>query len=428
MNTLVPVIIIGLGMPQSHGASSQQPVNAPWWPLVEQADVLVAGKQYLAHCAHLGAQKLAVTKDIEGLFATLQALHGQNKRIVMLASGDPLFFGVASKALQVFGASQCRCIPQVSSMQAAASLAGVPLQDMQPVSLHGRDGWNALGCALLQHRPLFVLCDAINSPAAIAEFCQQRGYAHSLSYVFENLCQTEFGEYASQLPVVALSLQQVQNLPAPAPHALQCMVILPEKEVACSPSLFGIDDDAFAKEKGLITKAPVRSVGLGLLQIAPWHTVWDIGAGSGAVSIEASRLAYNGQVFAIEQHPGRVEIIMRNRATYGAANLEIVTGSALTVLDDLPCPQRIFMGGGLGTNEEQGIALLQQAWERLAPQGRLVAHCVLLHSLERARHTLQALGAKVSITHMQISHSSPLGQDIRFEAANPVYLVCAIKE
>jgi precorrin-6Y C5,15-methyltransferase (decarboxylating) len=168
---------------------------------------------------------------------------------------------------------------------------------------------------------------------------------------------------------------------------------------------------------------------LACLGILPGDTVWDIGAGSGAVSIDASRLAWRGRVFAVEPKPARAAAIRVNRKRCRACTVEIVEGLFPDCLAaaSLPRPQRIFLGGGLGGASEKAEALLRSAWDQLLPGGRLAAHCVLLASLERARAVLGALAGEVAVSVVTAAESTPLAGDLRLQALNPVFLVTARK-
>jgi precorrin-6B C5,15-methyltransferase / cobalt-precorrin-6B C5,C15-methyltransferase len=183
-----------------------------------------------------------------------------------------------------------------------------------------------------------------------------------------------------------------------------------------------MDDENLLHEEGLITKQEVRAAGLGLLGIEPGHVVWDLGAGSGAVAIEASVLAFEGMVFAVERNRDRCEIIRRNIRNTGAYAVETVQGEMPGCLDGLPGPDRIFLGGGVKRN-----GVLETAMDRLRPGGRILAHVVLIGSLEHAMRVLKQAGWNPAVTQVQIGRSRPLAGDLRIEALNPVLAVSAKK-
>lgn len=210
---------------------------------------------------------------------------------------------------------------------------------------------------------------------------------------------------------------------------------------------FGLPDLLLATENNLLTKGPVRAAGLAALGVEAGDTVWDLGAGSGAVSVEAARLAWRGQVIAVEAKAGRIPLIEENRRRFSAANLEIVHGLLPEALEHClarhPRPKRVFFGGGLGRESGDGCRgedgdgngvvpagperIFRSAWEALLPGGRMVIHCVLLSTLEFVRAELDRLGVAAEVTCIQASRSAPLAGDIRLQAMNPVFLVSASK-
>lgn len=485
--SLPPVYVMGLGLPAPCGRAA----DSPWagvaarlrgHPLLREADILIGGKAQLAAFAEHPAERIVVDADIPGLYARMERARAKGKRLVVLCSGDPLFFGLGARLIELFGPESLRFIPAVSSLQASAAFLGLAWEDLLPVSLHGRRDMARLAHALAAGRPLFLLCDKKNTPRTIAAWMLERGCDAFRMHVLDNLCCGADGQVrAERHAVFRLDQAMVWDDPvttdqngAFASGAVQRVILLvPEDpadgpdagrelppgntERACKGSLrpdsarsasgarrpFGVRDAAFAVENNLVTKAPIRAAGLAALAIAPHHIVWDLGAGSGAVSVEAARLAYLGQVFAVEQSPARLRLIRENRQRFGVANLEIVPGNmpgilpALPALENedafcasfpLPRPHRIFLGGGLGGDFRTAREIVRTAWAALLPGGRLLAHCILLSSLERARALLRELDASsISVSCLQASHSAPLARDMRLEAQNPVFLVLAEK-
>jgi precorrin-6Y C5,15-methyltransferase (decarboxylating) len=188
----------------------------------------------------------------------------------------------------------------------------------------------------------------------------------------------------------------------------------------------GISGAQPADEGGQFAQGSVRAAALADLRIRPNDLVWDLGAGSGALALEACALAHRNLVFAIERDSTRVLCIEENRRRFGAANLEIVTGNAPDCLHALPDPDAVFIGGGLG-KPESFHPLFSAVCSRLKPGGRLTISCVLMGSLERCRAFLQALGWETRLRCIQASETSPLGTDQRLAALNPVFLISAVK-
>ena len=447
-----PIHIFGLGLPVRGPDDSAPRYARVAHPAIDQADVLVGGKAQLAAYEDSSAQKLVIGKDMDALYAAIRENREAGLRQVVLCGGDPLFFGLGARLAELTGPEDLHVHPGVSSLQAAACLANMPWESVRAVSLHGRSDWLPLAHALLAACPVLVLLDSKATPAAIASWMLQRGLWRFSMLIMENLYLTPEGDVAAA-DMFTLSLPQAQSQPAAAPAGddrprSRVVFIRPETSLLSSsdaqPWPFGLSDSDVVKENKLLTKSPVRAAALASLGIEPRHVIWDLGAGSGAVSLEAARLAWQGVVYAVEKNPDRLAAVRENRKRYGAANLEIIEGEMPACLPEedragrgqvqdvpgdtaLPCPDRIFIGGGLGGSTEQASAIVSRAWSALKPGGRLLVDCVLLSSLERARAILLGLGAKVSVTCLQASTSSPLAQDMRLEALNPVFLVLAEK-
>ena len=489
--TPAPLYIIGLGLPGvfapgaghalanalcSASREAEAFSCAFAKPVLPEADVLVGGKEQLALYPEHSAERLVVGADIEGLVRRMAENRIQGKIQVALCSGEPLYFGLGGVLTRRFGPEGLRILPGISSLQGAAAVLGFPWEGARSVSLHGRSDWLPLAHALLEERPVALLADSRVHPAAVAAYLRERGREDYALHLLEGLYLRSDGvaaarhvrafsveEALEQMPGCARASNEgktpdsgkipVQGcrpprilvlLPLPAPKTNTHQSI-PEKTAAPAAwrGSFGLPDAAFAVERGILTKTPVRGAALAALGIAPTHTVWDLGAGSGAVGIEAARLAHKGLVLAVEKDPVRITLVRENRKRFGAANLEIVEARLPGCLpsehsEDVPhgeaaallrrhSPQRIFVGGGLGGDAEEACRLLRGAWQSLEEGGRLVCACVLLSSLERSRAVLAELGARVELISLQASQSKSLGGDVHFEGHNPVFLVIADK-
>lgn len=191
------------------------------------------------------------------------------------------------------------------------------------------------------------------------------------------------------------------------------------------PHVIGIPDDAFEQRKpkrGLITKAEVRLISLSKMQLRPDAVVWDIGTGSGSVSVEAARLAPRGQVWTIEKNEEDVVIARRNVERFGLAErVRVVHGRAPQGLEQWPAPDAVFIGGSSGAMQP----ILAAAAERLRPGGRIVANAATIENLHEAVTGLKALGLGVEVTLAQIARSKPILNLTRFEALDPVYIITA---
>ncbi len=427
MNGAPVMTIIGLGM-----GAAPAPGNPFWQEAALKADCLVGGARQVeafVKCYECPATtRLTVNADLEGLFARLAALRAEGKNILILAGGDPLYYGIAASlserpALRAFRAQEdMRILPGISSLQEAAARLGFNWGQAESVSLHGRDNWPALGRASLRKRPLAVLTDHSSGPDKIAAFLLERGRGGYLAHIFENIGHPETEKH---LP---LSLEETLAhnwLEALRPQRF--VILMPTDGWRAGPSL-GMPDDEFEQEGGVMTKRMVRAAALSALRLEPGHCLLDLGAGCGGLSVEASALLPEGSVHAVEEKERRVGLIKANRRKFGAANLEVAhSGIAEFLANFNGEAQRIFFGGGLSGGPESCDGLIRRAWELLPPGGRLAASCVLLKTMENVRNAFGGLGAKTESFCLQASESAQLGPDEYFRAQNPVFILAAEK-
>ncbi len=382
------------------------------------AQVLVGGARQLSWFDGHPAEQVPIVAPLERVLDTIQARLAEEKEVVVLASGDPLYFGVAETLVTRFGESEVRILPNVSTLQAVAGRLKIPWQHIPTVSLHGRKGMDELLAAIMAHQWVAVLTDKRNIPSAIAQAIRERALAPDNSdkpfvlWVFEDLESEKerVGRYtladAEQRSFSHLNMVLVERT---AP---------PEKQLR-----LGIRDEDFHCESRVMTKWPVRAVGLAALGPAPDDVVWDVGAGCGAVSIEAAALMRRGVVCAMERRGARVTDIRANVARFGAYIVEPHHGVAPECFDDMPPPDKIFIGGGLSGDS----TVLQEATVRLAPGGRIVIHCVLLDSLALAKAHFKELFWKHEATLIHPSQTHELAGDLHFQSQNPVFVICAEK-
>lgn len=400
-----PIIVLGLGL--------QQPLPEHHRQRIQAAQVLAGGRALLERFPDAPAERIPLTGQLETALLALEQRYHAGQSILVLADGDPLFFGIGATLAKRLGQRAVRIFPAVSSLQEACARLALPWHTIACVSLHGRDTFQSLNVALMSNTGVCLLTDAKHSPDKIARHLLDRGVDWFDAHIFENLNSTEEQHHH-------LSLREVVGSVF---GPVSTLLLLPSR--APRRPVLGIADNALATEGTLMTKGPVRAAALALLRISPAHTVWDVGAGSGAVSLEACALAHEGCVMSFERDAGRALCIKENRRRFGAANMEIFTGEAPQCLHQLPPPDRVFVGGGL--NGDAGEDILMTIAAALPPGGRLVISCVLLGSLQLALTFLQQMQWPFDVTTIQASHSAPLAGDLRLNAVNPVFLVSTEK-
>jgi len=380
--------------------------------LIERAEVLYGGKRLLSLFQDHPADKVAIGGDIQ---AAIQAVHASvgKKRQVVLASGDPFFFGIAESLVKELGKQAVEVLPNLSSLQLAFARIKESHSDATFVSLHAK-GLRELFAAIPHAKKIGILTDPTNTPQRIASELLERIGPRYVAYVFENLGGANERVTFGELHDIASQTFSPLNV-----------VVLLKKEPGPQEvfPITGIPDKAFFQrtpDKGLITKAEVRAVSLAKLCLRETSVVFDIGAGSGSVGLEAARIARKGMVYAIEKHPEDVEHIKKNRLKLAVANLEIVQGVAPEALEDIPeAPDAVFVGGSGGRMK----GILEHVAQVLQPFGRVVVNIATLETLAQTLRALKGIGFQAEVTLIQASKSKELLGLTRLVGLNPVFLV-----
>jgi precorrin-6Y C5,15-methyltransferase (decarboxylating) len=387
--------------------------------LLASADLLCAGRGLLQRLfPEIGENDgangnvLLLSAPLEPVYARIAEAHAAGLRVLVLADGDPLFFGIGASLARRMGRGAVHIIPALSSLQLACARLGLPWHDVVCLSLHGRDNFGPLNAAVGRGAPLCVLTDGDIRPDAVARHLLDRGVDWFFAHIFERLNFPD--ETAAHVPL---------DEAAGMDFGPSCTLVLTPSALPRRPSL-GLEIEALAAD-GVVTKTPVRAAALALLRIASGHTVWDIGSGSGAMAIEAAALAHQGRVVAVEKKPERILCIEENRRRFGAALVDIHLGEAPGCLEALPEPQRVFIGGGLSGKD--GPRILLHVSRRLPSGGRVVACCVLLDTLARCRDFFRKQGWPCEIVCVQAAESRPLAGDAHLAAMNPVFVLAAQK-
>jgi precorrin-6Y C5,15-methyltransferase (decarboxylating) len=399
---MIPVQVVGLGM-------SPADLSPRAMDIIREAQVLVGGRRLLDYFPELRALKIPLGKDPAGTLRQLPAL-AETKRVVVLASGDPNFYGIGPLVVKALGEEQVVIHPNLTAVQAACARLKMPWQDARIISLHGRT-WEPLRAALGRPGPLIIYTDPDHTPRGIAGFLLSHGFPQARVCVAEDLGQDT--ERVTWMNLAEASGRDFSPLN---------LVVVPEAGavLADGPQLhLGLPEEVLAHHAGLITKSEARAVVLAKLKLLPGQVLWDVGAGGGSVGLEASLLLPGGKIYAVERHPERAAQIAANRDKFGVHNLEVLCAPAPVCLAQLPDPHRVFVGGG----GPEVAAIVRNAIKRLRPGGRVVISAALLETLETARNVLSEPGWEVEVVQLQVSRSHALGGGTALQALNPVWIV-----
>jgi precorrin-6Y C5,15-methyltransferase (decarboxylating) len=399
-----PIEVIGLGMGGSLSRAEMERIVS--------AGVMAGGARLLERFAHLPSERIVISTPLSAALDRIDHARKRGERVVVLADGDPLFFGIGAALVERFGREALHFTPGVSAVQAACARIGLAWNDLPVVSLHGRSDSGPVMAALASKGRAAVYTDNENTPASVARLLLERGLGTAAIWVLEELGGA--GERVRRFS------------PAEAAQGEYSPLNLAIIEVSAPPNgppVLGREDAAYEKREGLITKWPTRACALAMLRLTRDGVLWDVGAGCGSVGIEACALMPLGRVFAVERDPERHGFIRENISRYGAWQVKAVKGEAPEAFTGLPDPDRVFVGGSLG----RGTAALAEACRRLKPGGRIVANTVLLGSLNLAVGHFKDLGWVMETTQIQASHGLPLAEDLHLVADNPVFIIAADK-
>jgi precorrin-6Y C5,15-methyltransferase (decarboxylating) len=384
------------------------------------ADIVFGPEPILALLPELKAERRALSGDMQEATAQLAALARQ-RRVAIVASGDPLFYGVARYLCGKLGKELFEVLPHVSSMQLAFARV--------------KETWEEAYLTNLATHPLETVLDRIRvaetvglftseeeGPAEIARTLLARGLGYFRVYVCENLGG----------PNERVTQGELSEIAGMEFDPLNVVILVRKPGVPDRPATptrlrrFGNPDDFFVQSRpksGLITQSEVRALALAQMAIQPGSVVWDIGAGSGSVAIEAAGLSDPGKVYAIEQDAADYHLILANAQTFGVKNLEAVHGTAPGVFAGLPNPDAIFAGG----DGREVAALLEPAWQALRPGGHLVVHVATIENLSATYSVLKRLTSEVRVLLVQVARGVEQLESLRFESLNPTYLLAVEK-
>ena len=393
--------------------------------LVQQADLIAAPQRMRSALDEWLEQaspaRCMASDDPIALCNSLNAL-GANQRAVVLASGDPLWFGIGRILIERLGREHLRFHPSPSSLQLAFARLGRPWQNAEWISLHGRETEPL--SRRLQQRPsaLAVLTDP------------GRGGVEDVRRILHNsglepayalwLCES-LGHRDERVR----QLEPDDVIPADL-NPLNLVVLTaepPADPVAEDLPLFGLDDGLYLQHQdrpGLMTKREVRIQLLADLQLPREGVLWDLGAGTGSVGLEALRLRPQLQLFSVEQRSGGGTLIQANAARLGVKPAAVIEATALEALRQLPTPDRVLLGGG----GRQRAQLLQAVIDRMNPDGVVVIPMANIEALAELKPLLENAGWSIQISQQQACRGQPLAAGTRLSPMNPVLILRGSKE
>lgn len=381
--------------------------------LLTSCDVVVGTKRLLDLAAHLPCRFMAITPLASALGSIREALQIGN--VAVLASGDPLFYGIGRRLLSEFPDNTVQVYPAVSSIQRACALFKIPWDDAKITSLHGRNPGHIPGL-LLRNQKNLVLTDSDNSPDQIAsqllDYLQLIGET-VLPDTIKMLVAEDLGLKSEKVFIGNLLQGSKQRF---SPLNILCLLVPDSSDNEFCRYGYGLTEDSIQHSRGLITKNEVRAATLHQLQLPTEGIFWDIGAGSGSLSIEAARSNPKLTVYAIEHKEEEIENIKNNIVKFRCYNIVPVFGRAPESLVHLPDPNRIFIGGSSGAL----LSIIELLDKRLDSDGRLVINGVIEKTVQAAPQLMNQHGFTVTSSIIKVTRTEPDGRTLDF---NPITIM-----
>lgn len=389
----VYLIGVGLGNPDTMTIGAQKAIR--------ESEVLLGAPRLLENWPEKrrvpGIAAAELAEAIDALEVSTAAV---------LLSGDVGFYSGAKNLYPLLEKHRVVTIPGISSVQYLCAQCQLPWQDVHLISAHGRSH-NAVG-EIQCHRWSFVLTGGSYRAEHLCQELTRRGLGHAQVIVGERLSYPE--ERLVRGAARELAAQSFDSLAS---------VLVHNPNPVCPPyAAPGLEDGEFLRAKVPMTKAELRCLAVSKLRIRPEDTVWDVGAGTGSVSVECAYGACRGQVWAVERKPEAVALLHQNREKFRLSNLYIVEGEAPEALRDLPAPDRVFLGGTAGHMEE----ILRAALEK-NPQARVVVTAVTLETIGQALQSFASLGLSVEVAQVSVTRGKQVGAYHMPEPLNPVWIV-----
>jgi precorrin-6Y C5,15-methyltransferase (decarboxylating) len=387
--------------------------------IIAEAQMLLGDEQAMAATHNQTAQRVELGTNLE---ATVHRIaENTNRRIVILANGDPLFYGTARYLCDKLGKERFEVVPHVSSMQLAFARV--------------KESWDEAYLTNLANQQLDLAIERIRTaekvglftteqhpPSAVAQALLDRNIDYFYAYVCENLGSPDERVFQGELSDVASQEFSPLNV----------VILIRKPNVPDRPAamvgrrLFGNPDELFLQshpKRGLLTPAEVRAVALSAMDIGPASIVWDVGAGSGSVAIEAAQIARDGRVFAIEVDPEDHELISANAQRFGVSNLVPVLGRAPEAWKQLPDPDAIFVGG----TGRMVKSIVEAAFLHLRKGGRIVANVSSIDNVSEVHAVMGKHAGEADVWMVNLARGTLQMDQLRFEALNPTFLLTAVR-
>lgn len=394
--------IIGMGEDGLAGLSPRARL------LLDDAEIVVGSTRLFNLLGDTKAERHEWPQPFSAVIDRIKPLRG--RATVVLATGDPLNYGVARKLMEIVPFTEMEIVPHLSSFSLAAARMGWPLGDCDTITLHGRPAANLEAFIQPGARILALTADASTIPEVARRLCA-RGYGLSDITVLENMGgPRESGATFHAEEPLPRAFSDLNTL------AIHCRA---KPGAALLSRVPGLPDEAYVHD-GQLTKREVRAATLAALGPYPDALLWDVGAGSGSIAIEWMRAARGARAIAFESHAGRLKMIGENADRLGTPRLTVIAGAAPASLKGQPSPDAVFIGGGMGVP-----GVFEESWAALKPQGRMVANVVTLEGELHLVDLQEKHGG--DLVRIEVSHLDRIGSLRALKPRMPVLQWRAVK-
>ncbi|MDQ2086944.1 precorrin-6y C5,15-methyltransferase (decarboxylating) subunit CbiE [Herbivorax sp. ANBcel31] len=388
------------------GPGNSEMISSAGIKIIDKSDILIGGKRNLEIFEHLKKEKYKIEKNLQDIIKIINEKKGF-KKIVVLSSGDPNIYGIAEFLKNNLKECEISVIPSISSIQYLAAKSMTSLNDAYITSVHGRDNNNLLKI-VKENKKVALFTDSKNSPQSLCKMFCKRGLKNLYITIGENL------SYENE-KVTQGTLEELKDAIF---DSLSVMII--ENKDNYQYNFLGIPDSMFIRGNVPMTKEEVRTVSISKLKLTGGSIVYDIGAGTGSVSVECALLAKEGLVYAIEKNSDAVDIINKNIEKFGLLNVNVIEEEAPFKIDELPPAQNVFIGG-TGGNMDEIICWIAKKCDKV----RIVINAITPESTYEALKSLEDNGfSNIEITGISVSKGIKAGEKHIMKALNPVNIIC----
>lgn len=395
--------IIGCGV-------KSEDINESLKSQIIDSEILIAGERLLNFFPSFKGEKIPIKSDITKLLTKIKK-DWKGKKISILASGDPLFFGIGRTIKKNFSSEDYEIIPNITAAQALFAKIKIPWEQVKLLSIHGGKKINFR--KILTNYSSMIYCDNRTNATTLAKLLVESfPQCASRPAIFaENLgCNDE--------KIIRAPLSKIASMNC---GAFSILLLLPSDDISDPGLTLGLPDSDFTHENNLITHSEIRAIAISKMKLGP-GVMWDIGAGSGSVSVEAASLCPDLQIFAVEQKKERVSMIQNNIDKFGLENIKIIHDDALSAIKYLAPPRAVFIGGG----GEDISEILKKSFRKLLRGGRIVVPAILLETKRKLNTCIQnSLWELISVS---ISRLNQVAEKKMLKAENTIELFIFEKE